>query len=181
VIATERLTLRAWRDEDTAPFAAMFRDVEVMRHLGGVPDDPDAAAREVIAAHRRGQAADGHCFWAVERRDDRALLGFCGLRSGGHAGTPVSRELEIGWRLRRDAWRRGYAREAAEACLAWAWAHTGAPRVAAWTVPANAASWGLMIRLGMEHRAELDFDHPFFAAGHPLSRHLVYVKDRPVG
>ncbi len=48
-----------------------------------------------------------------------------------------------------------------------------------WTVPANTPSWGLMERLGMTHRPELDFDHPAFAAGHPLRRHLVYTIGRP--
>jgi len=179
VIATDRLALRDWRDADLASFADMVRDPAVMRHLGGVPADPDGAARTAIAAHRAGQAADGHCFWAVERRADGALLGCCGLRWGGNAGSPVPHELEIGWRLRRDAWGRGYAREAATACLDWAWTNTDAPRVAAWTVPANAASWGLMIRLGMTPRPDLDFDHPLFPPGHPLSRHRVYAMDRP--
>jgi len=184
MIHTDRLTLRGWREADVVPFAAMFRDAEVMRHLGGVPADPDAAARTVIAAHERDRAADGHGFWAIERTADAALLGFCGLRAGGKpghsvAGTPVADELEIGWRLRQDAWGQGYAREAAAASFAWGWANTAHDRIAAWTVPANTASWGLMIRLGMERRADLDFDHPFFTPDHPLSRHHVYTIDRP--
>jgi len=183
VIRTDRLILRGWREADVAPFAAMFRDPHVMRYLGGVPADPDAAARTVIEAHERNRAADGHCFWAMERTDDGALLGFCGLRAGGPgnpvAGTPIADELEIGWRLRHDAWGRGYAREAAAASFAWGWANTRRDRIAAWTVPANIASWGLMIRLGMERRPDLDFDHPFFAPDHPLSRHQVHLIGRP--
>ena len=126
------------------------------------------------------QVREGQCFWAIERRDDGLLLGFCGLRRGGHAGTPVPDELEIGWRLARHAWGRGYAREAAEAAIGWGWAHRSDARITAWTVPANSASWGLMRRLGMRHRPALDFDDPSFPAGHPLSRHLVYTIDRPV-
>ena len=181
MIRTARLILRGWREEDVAPFAAMFRDPAVMAHLGGVPADADAAARTVIAAHEGNRAADGHCFWAIERAEDGAFLGFCGLRAGGHAGTPVHDELEIGWRLRHDAWGQGYAREAAEASFAWGWANTDRPRVAAWTVPANTASWGLMIRLGMKRRADLDFEHPFFTPGHFLSHHMVYTAGRPHG
>lgn len=175
-MTTDRLVLRAWRDADRAPFAAMGRDPQVMRHLGGVidRDASDAAVDRQIA----GEARDGHCFWAIERLADGAFLGFCGIRIGGHAGTPVTAEHEIGWRLRREAWRQGYAREAATACLAWTWANTDAPRVAAWTVPANTASWGLMRRLGMVERPDLSFAHPAFDAGHPLSRHVVYTIDR---
>lgn len=177
MIGTDRLILRPWQDTDIAPFAAMGQDADVMRHLNGVIDRDMAVP--VIERHRASQVSDGHCFWAIERTVDRAFLGFCGLRTGGHPGTGVSDELEIGWRLARHAWGQGYAREAAQASLAWGWGYTDRSRIAAWTVPANEASWGLMRRLGMTARPELDFDHPDFAAGHPLRRHLVYTIDRP--
>lgn len=177
MIETERLILRGWRDEDLDPFAAISADPEVMRHLNGVIDRE--AAAEVIARQNHLLARDGHCFWAVKRKADRAFLGFCGLRMGGHPDTPVSDELEIGWRLRRDAWGQGYAREAAGASIAWGWESSDRPRIAAWTVPANRASRGLMARLGMRPRPDLDFDHPLFAAGHPLRRHIVYTVERP--
>ena len=177
MIETERLTLRGWGDADIAPFAALCADPEVMQHLGG--PQPLAEVEAAIARQRDAQARTGHCFWAIERKADAALLGFCGLRIGGHPGTPVVDELEIGWRLRRDAWGLGYAREAAGASFAWGWANTARPRITAWTVPANRASWTLMARLGMAHCPELDFAHPGFAAGHPLSAHIVYAAERP--
>lgn len=177
MIGTTRLVLRGWRDDDLDAFAAMGRDPEVMRHLGGTISREQTA--ETIDRQRAVEAAQGHCFWAVERREDGALLGFCGLRVGGHAGTPVVDELEIGWRLARHAWGQGYAREAAAASIAWAWANTARERIAAWTLPANAASWGLMLRLGMTHRPALDFGHPAFPPDHPLHRHVTYAIDRP--
>ena len=156
MIETGRLILRQWRDGDVAPFAAMSADPEVMRHLNGVIDADAAAA--VVERQRGLIERHGHGFWAVERKADGELIGFCGVRLGGHPDTPVGEELEIGWRLRRDAWGQGFAKEAAAASLAWGWAHLPHPRIAAWTVNANEASWGLMLRLGMEHRPELDFD-----------------------
>lgn len=176
-IETERLILRSWRDDDRVPFAAMSADAEVMEHLGGVIDraDSDAVIDRLLGEEER----HGFTFWAVERIADAALIGFCGLRRGGHEGTPVTAELEIGWRLCRGAWGQGLAREAAEAAIAWGWANTEDARIAAWTVPANLPSWGLMKRLGMVHRPELDFDHPRFPSGHPLCRHIVYTIERP--
>ncbi|PZU11504.1 GNAT family N-acetyltransferase [Sphingomonas sp.] len=164
MIETGRLILRGWRDGDIAPFAAMCADGEVMAHLGGPQSLAEVEA--AIARQRDFQDRIGHCFWAIERRDDGAFLGFCGVRPGGHAGTPVVDELEIGWRLRRDAW---------------GWAHTAHARILAWTVPANRASWTLMGRLGMRHRPDLDFAHPAFPADHPLSAHIVYAAERPAG
>ena len=177
MIETERLVLRAWDDRDRAPFAEMSADPEVMKHLDGVIDR--AASDAIIDRMIAFDQADGHTFWAVERKEDRTLLGFCGLRRGGHAETPVPDVLEIGWRLVRHAWGKGYAREAAAASLVWGWANRSDPFIAAWTVPANTASWGLMVRLGMIHRPELDFQHPRFAPEHPLCQHLVYTIERP--
>jgi RimJ/RimL family protein N-acetyltransferase len=178
MIDTERLILRGWREEDGPEFVRVTNTPAVMRHLGGV-EDPE---RLITAVERqqRMQRERGHCFWLVERRGDRALLGFCGLKAPGPADTPIADDVEIGWRLREDAWGQGYAREAAEASLAWGWANLQAPRIAAMTVPANTASWGLMLRLGMVRRPELDFVHPAFAPDHPLSQHVVYTIDRPL-
>ena len=177
-IETERLLLRSWREEDREPFAAMSVDQEVMRHLGGTIDRAESDA--VIDRLATVDHEQGHTFWAVERKDLGVMIGFCGLRRGGHEGTPVRDELEIGWRLARSAWNQGFAREAAQATLDWGWANRDAARIAAWTVPANTGSWGLMIRLGMVHRPDLDFDHPRFEPGHPLCRHVVYTIGRPL-
>ncbi len=171
MIETDRLILRCWEPRDAAPFAALNADPEVMEHLGGpiVRAQSDA----VIARIEAAQASNGHCFWAVECKADGAMIGFCGLHRPDHAGTSVEGEVEIGWRLARTAWGRGYALEAARASLAWGWKNTDLARIAAWTVPANVRSWGLMERLGMVRRPELDVAHPAFGPGHPLSRHIV--------
>ena len=155
----------------------MSADPEVMAHLDGPVDA--AASSAIIDRLNAGEAAQGHTFWALARRSDDALIGFCGLRRGGHPGTAVTDELEIGWRLARSEWGKGLAREAAQAALEWGFANLPDAQIAAWTVPQNTASWGLMLRLGMVHRPELDFDHPRFADGHPLRRHVVYTIARP--
>lgn len=174
MIETERLLLRRWRNADAEPFHAMGRDAEVMRYLGPAMTKADCAA----AVERQNALADqtGSCFWAVERRDDARFIGFCGIKPGPD-GTPIAGLPEIGWRLARDAWGQGYAREAAQACLDRAWA-ANTPRVLAITVPANKRSWGLMERLGMARVADGEFDHPALAEGDPLRRHLTYAIDR---
>ena len=174
MIETDRLRIRSWRPEDRAPYFDLCNDAEVMRFLG-----PIQSRAQTDAALDRMEAIDaeyGHCFWAVERRDDGALIGFCGFLPG---KPPIPGGLEIGWRLGRAYWRRGYALEAAQACLDWGWEHTLHPAIYAITVPANRASWGLMERLGMVRMADGDFDHPELAPGDPLRRHITYRIDRP--
>lgn len=177
MIETERLILRGWRDSDVAPFHAMGNDPDVMRYLG----PPMTLADAQSAADRQNDfiASHGYCFWAIERKADAQFLGFCGIKPGPE-GTPIAGEVEIGWRLRRDAWGKGYAREAAEAAIAWVWANTGATDIAAMTVLANANSWGLMERLGMTRDHAADFDHPAVPDDSPLKRHIVYRIARPV-
>lgn len=178
MIATERLVLRPWRNTDRAPFHAMSRDPEVMAHLGPVTaskGDIDANIDRQVTL----QSTHGHCFWALERRDDGVFLGFCGLKLAPEPITDIEGEIEIGWRLRRDAWGQGYAREAARASLAWGFDRLAVSRIIGLTTPGNTRSWGLMERLGMIRRADLDFDHPALAADDPLRPHIVYEARRP--
>lgn len=174
MITTARLILRPWRDADRDPYHALCSDPEVMRFLG--PPQSRAESDAAIDRMQALQAASGYCFWAVERRADGALLGFCGLKPG---PAPIEGKLEIGWRLAREAWGQGYAREAAEASLGWAWRALDVDEVVAITVHANARSWGLMERLGMRRVVDGDFDHPNVPEGSPLKRHILYQIGRP--
>ena len=103
MIETERLHLRNWRDQDIAPFIRHTNTPAVMRWLGGVKPEHEMKA---IVEDRlmRWQDERGFTFWVVERKADRALLGFCGLKIA-DAG-PIEGEYEVGWRLREDAWGR---------------------------------------------------------------------------
>ncbi|HST36668.1 MAG TPA: GNAT family N-acetyltransferase [Allosphingosinicella sp.] len=161
MIRTERLLLRDWREEDVAPFIRHTNTEAVMRWLGGV--QTEAQLRDALENRlMRWQRERGFTFWAVEREEDGALLGFCGIKIADTEGSPVEGAFEIGWRLREDAWGQGFAKEAAIASLDYAFQTLGADRVIALTFTGNAPSWGLMERIGMTRRPELDYDDPRF-------------------
>lgn len=167
---TERLRLREWDDEDEARFYEVMNKPEVMRHLGGVqlPETWRAAYQRV-----RGYQRDhGHTFWIVESRESGEILGFCGLKRVNSEGTPMKGEHEIGWRLRSDAWGKGIAKEAAIASLDLAFGSFAAPHVVALTIPPNLPSQGLMERLGMMRRSDLDFIDPRF--GEEMNPNIVW-------
>jgi len=169
---TERLILREWREEDRDPFFALNSDPAVMEFLpAGTRADSDAAVERMIAT----QAEHGHCFWAVERKADGAFLGFCGPMP---AREPLN-EVELGWRLAREAWGHGYATEGARASLAWCWANLDTPTVMAITVPANLRSRRVMEKIGLTYVEGGDFDHPALPEGDPLRRHVLYRIRRP--
>jgi RimJ/RimL family protein N-acetyltransferase len=175
-IETARLILRPWAHADVAEIWRVTNTAAVMEYMGGVAA-PDAFAA-MVERIMRSQRECGFSFWIVQRREDGALLGFCGFKRG--TVGPIIGEMEIGWRLREDAWGRGYAREAAGACLDWAWANLDCEKIFAITVMGNVPSWGLMQRLGMTRRADLDFDHPNFPPDHPLAPHITYEIECPV-
>ena len=165
MIETERLILRDWTEADIAPFLTHTNTPAVMRWLGGVRTE--AEQRESICRMMRWQEERGFTFWAVERRADGELLGFCGIKLADTPGSPIEGMYEIGWRLREDAWGQGYAKEAAIATIDFAFDRLGADRLVAITFPPNAASWGLMERLGMTRRPELDYDDARFPTLNP--------------
>ena len=170
---TDRLILRDWREEDWPFFWEGTNTPGVMRWLGGVCDGAkrDAAQQRLLSYERE----HGHTFWCVERRSDGAILGFCGLKRSNQSGDPLGM-MEVGWRLREDAWGRGYAKEAATASLDLAFDRFDAEEVIAMTVQRNTASWGLMERLGMRRRDDLDFDNAEFDKEDPVI--IVYSIDR---
>ena len=174
-LATERLVLRSWHDEDRAPFAAICADPQVMATLGPVLDraQSDALIDRVSAL----ETAHGHTFWALERREDARLIGLCGVIRGTEG--PVTGKAEIGWRLASDCWGHGYASEAARATVGWLFANLADQAAWAITHTSNVRSRAVMARLGMVHHPELDFDHPKLAADDPLRPHVTYGLARP--
>ena len=171
-----RVTLRAWRDEDLAPFAAMNDDPEVMRYLSGRLSRADSDA--MVQRLREHFACHGFGLWALEV-PGLGFAGFVGLspRVPFELALPgiVPRPHEIGWRLARAAWGHGYATEAARLALRHGFDVLGLRQIVSFTVPANRASQAVMQRIGLGLRGE--FDHPRFPDGHALRRHVLYAVD----
>ena len=168
---TERLLLRQWRDEDWAPFAALNADPEVMRHFPSTLDRQESDA----FAYRNAALLEvnGWGLWAVEVVESGEFVGFVGLNQPQWtaAFTPCT---EVGWRLARSAWGKGYATEAARAALAVAFGPLGLDEVVSFTTVANDRSRAVMERLGMSRDPAEDFDHPKLGPDSPVRRHVLY-------
>ena len=173
---TDRLVLRTWDRVDRDEFMRVTNTPAVMRWLGGEWSRADhEAGFERIDGYQRDY---GHTLWIVERQADGALLGFCGLKRVNSPGAgALTGDFEIGWRLREDVWGQGIAKEAAIASLDLAFGRFGAPHVVALTVAGNAASLGLMQRLGMRHRPDRDYVDPRSADPGELNPVIVYRID----
>jgi RimJ/RimL family protein N-acetyltransferase len=159
-LTTPRLVLRPFRADDLPVYAALNADAEVVEFLGG-PLTRDGS--DGIATWANGLfEAEGIGLLAVERREDGAFLGMCGL----HHLEAYPDDVEVGWRLAREHWGHGYATEAATAWLEHAFGAMRLPRVISVTDPPNVRSLAVMHRLGMryDHEAEIEVDGERFRA-----------------
>ncbi|WP_093851089.1 GNAT family N-acetyltransferase [Streptomyces pini] len=166
---TDRLLLRRWRDCDLGPWAAMNADPEVREHLGDVLNREQSDAS--VALFQADFDRRGYGWWAVEVQATGEFIGFAGLDEVDD-GMPFT-GVEIGWRLARSAWGRGYATEAALTVLAYGFDTLELPEVLAVTTATNLRSQAVMRRIGMTRDPADDFDDPAAPEG-PLRPNVLY-------
>ena len=183
VLRGARVVLRPWTDDDLAPFAAMSADPEVMRHMSAhlSREESDAFAARI----RTHITTHGFGLWALDVPDAAGAMSFAGF-VGLSAKVPFALPVpgirpevhEIGWRLARRAWGRGYATEAAALALRHAFDVIMVPQVVSFAAIRNTPSHAVMQRIGLTRRGE--FDHPRLTADHPSFRHVLYAQDAPL-
>lgn len=169
LIETPRLGLRRWTAGDLEPFALMNRDPAVREFFPGLLTYEESVATvERLENHFDKY---GYGFYAMDLLAIGEFLGFTGMIHTPFVSwfTPC---VEIGWRLRREAWGSGYATEAALACLQHGWSVPGLDKIYSFTAVLNVRSERVMQKIGMRRAGE--FDHPNIAEGHRLRRHVLY-------
>ncbi|MFF1478123.1 GNAT family N-acetyltransferase [Streptomyces sp. NPDC058301] len=168
-LRTDRLLLRRWRESDLEPWAAMNADPDVREHLGELLTREQSDA--VVALMQAEFDERGFGWWALEARETGEFIGRVGLDEVG-ADMPFT-GVDIGWRLARSAWGRGYATEAALACLAFGFEALGLREIVASTTVNNVRSQAVMRRIGMTRDPADDFEDPSVPEG-PLRRCVLY-------
>jgi len=167
---TERLRLRQWTLQDREPFAAMNADPEVMKYFASV--ETREGSFRTIDIWQSELEERGWSNWAVEQVESRAFIGFVGL-SVPRRSLPFMPCVEIGWRLARSYWGKGFATEAAKGSLRVAFERLNLDEVVSFTSVINRPSRAVMERIGMANSRE-DFDHPALPEGSELRRHCLY-------
>lgn len=136
--------MRDWSRRDLKAHAEMCADPVAMRYIGdGAVLDSGQSWRE-IAMHIGHWMLRGYGQWALERKEDGAWLGQAGLWN-----PPGWPGLEVGWRLTRQVWGEGYATEAGQAAIEWAWRTLDTTELISVIQPGNAASIRVAEGLGM--------------------------------
>ena len=153
-VVTERLLLRGFEPADAPAMLAVYGDQEVMRFVGEGHAVDLAGAEAMLASYADHQRRHGFSFWAVVERESGVLVGDAGLYV-------VGDEVEAGYTLGRAWWGRGYATEAARACLGLAFGPLDLDTVTAVADVANPASARVLEKLGFHE------EEPRIAYGRP--------------
>lgn len=173
LITTERLGLRHWKEDDFPPFAAMNKDEDVMRYYPSILSDEETVAMmERINGHFQ---THGFGLFAVEKRDTKEFIGYTGFMIPRFQSffTPC---VEIGWRIKKEEWNKGFATEAATACLHYGFETLGFDKIYSFTSVVNQPSERVMQKTGMKKEGE--FGHPNLSTDSPLCRHVLYKIER---
>jgi len=162
--------LRRWQRSDHGPFATMNMDPEVMRYFPSLLTKTES---DLLAIRADGLFDEfGYGLWAVEQTDSGAFIGFTGLAPMPD-GIPGTGGVEVGWRLARKYWGHGFATEAAQASLMFAFTELKLPEISSITAVVNKRSRAVMERLGMTFTEE--FENPKVDRGSHLRPHVRYV------
>lgn len=159
IVETERLILRHFHAFDGEAMERVFGDAEVMRFGPGV--QTPRWVRDWLRGRMEDYRELGFGPWAVAAKDGREVIGYCGLfHFPDVAGRP---EIELGYRLARPFWGRGYATEAARAARDYGFGVLCLPRLIALIDPQNVASIRVAEKVGMRHERDVmmeGYSHP---------------------
>jgi len=173
LFTSKRLGFRPWTTDDLEPMAAISADAEVMRHFPKVQDLEDT--RGFIERMHTQYLNNGYCYFATEILESRTFIGFVGLCSISFEAkfTPC---VDIGWRLHKDHWGKGYATEGAKACLDFGFDEIGLDKIYAVCPITNLPSENVMKKIGMTKHSL--FKHPNLADYPLLEECYAYVIEK---
>jgi RimJ/RimL family protein N-acetyltransferase len=152
-LATPRLFLRHWRDDDLDGYARICADPEVMRFLGGRTYNR-RQSDEQMRAFIQHWSDHGFGLWAVEHKESAAFIGFVGLST--HTWWPG---VEVGWRLDRAYWNQGLATEGATASIDYGFAELALERIVSIAARDNLASRRVMEKNGLTFEQQAVLPH----------------------
>jgi len=176
---TDRLIIRSWNlsEIDRAAFHILNSDEQVMQYFPFTRTRE--VADEVLESLITLAKSNGYGWSAICMKSTGEPIGFAGLSKVNFEAkfTPAT---EIGWRIMRPHWRKGYALEAASALILHGFNDLDLEEIVAFAAKDNTASISLMQRLGLQAVPAMDFDMPGIGDEHShLRKHIFYHLSKP--
>lgn len=164
ILETPRLYLREMTPQDAEVAYILNSDPEVLQYTG---DDPFESVEEAktFLENYASYRTYGFGRWAMVLKETNEYLGWCGLKY-----TPELDEFDIGYRLMKKFWGKGYATEAAEACLELGFNRFEMKTIVGRAMPANTASVRVLEKIGLTYLENR------FTDG---TEEVIYVKHKP--
>lgn len=171
IFTSDRLGFRTWHPDDLEPYREMNTDTEVMKYF---PKDfwlDKQGSQRSIDGFMEHYHKFGFTYYAVDLLESQEFIGFIGMKT-------ISYEIffapavDIGWRLGKKFWGKGYATEGALRCRDYFFKNFTYDRLVSLTPIRNMASWNVMEKIGMSRVQE--FAHPIVDQDHQLSQHVLY-------
>ena len=144
VLKTPRLDLRQFKSDDAPFFYEMNNDPLVMAYTGDLPFESVGEARQFVDNYDH-YTKHGYGRWTVVERRTGEPIGFCGLKNH-----PDEGYIDLGYRIIQSEWGKGYATEAAQACVIYAFQHLGMDEIVGRTAQDNIGSIRVLEKVGMQ-------------------------------
>lgn len=144
VLETERLLLREFILEDAQSMFDLNSDPEVIKYTGDPPFESVEQAKAFLQNYR-DYKKNGFGRWAMISQADNEFIGWCGLKLN------EEKFIDLGFRVFRKHWNKGYASEAAKACLTYGFQTLGFDEIIGRVLSENKASIKVLEKLGMQY------------------------------
>lgn len=166
---TQRLGFRNWVTDDLEAMTEINTDPEVMEFFPQIQSKKET--HEFMERMQKLYADKGFCYFAVEKLDTNEFIGFIGICEQIFEAefTPC---IDIGWRIKRNEWSKGFATEGARGCLEFAFNQLGIDKIVATAPKINLKSEKVMIAIGMQK--VMDFKHPKLKGSERLEECVLY-------
>jgi len=151
ILETERLILREMDQNDYDALYAVLADSDIMEHYPYTFDE--TRVRNWIARNMERYSKDGFGLWAVVLKETGEMIGDCGITMQNIHGTMLP---EVGYHIRADQQRKGYASEAAAGCIRWAFTNYDFPAVYSYMKYTNIPSQRTAMKNGMKFVEEYE-------------------------
>jgi RimJ/RimL family protein N-acetyltransferase len=169
IFQSERLGFRNWFTTDIEIMAEINSDEEVMEFFPSIKSKKETT--EFIGRMQNQLQEKGICYYAVDKLETKEFIGFIGLSEQIFASdfTPC---IDIGWRLKKDEWNKGYATEGAKRCLDYVFNMLKLEKIFAVAPIVNLKSELVMKKIGM--KKVKNFNHPALAENEKLRECCLY-------
>jgi len=175
IFKSERLGFRNWSNEDLDEFAKLNSDKAVMEHFPKTLSKKEV--EELIKKLSDHYAKNGFTYYATEILATKELIGMIGLAYQEYK-TAFTPAIDIGWRLKRSAWGKGYATEGAKRCLEYAFDELSINKIISVCTITNQKSENVMKKIGMTKIGT--FNHPEMINYPEYEKHFCYEINKPL-